>query len=68
MYKEKIINLATGEIVWRDYTEEEIAIAKQEEKLAEEKTKQAIRAENNRKSAITKLAALGLTEDEIAAL
>lgn len=59
--KEKIVDLQTGEIIWRDYTPEEIAEVKvykakieEEKKLAEEKrlARQAI------------LNRLGITEEE----
>ena len=68
MYKEKIINAITGEETIRDYTAEEIADCKTrqaelDKKLAEAETKATARA-----SALAKLAALGLTADEIAAL
>lgn len=68
MYQEKIINIQTGEITIRDFTEEEIAEAKKNE-LEHKKLLQEIeKRELMRQSAITKLLALGLTEDEIAAL
>lgn len=68
MYNEKIVDAVTGEIIIREYTPEEVAEVEaaiekarlRREKLAEQKTK--------RNSAIAKLAALGLTEEEIAAL
>lgn len=68
MYKEKIFNALTGEEIWRDYTKEEIlqvekAKAEIDKKIAESQAK-----EKARQSALAKLAALGLTEDEIAAL
>jgi hypothetical protein len=60
-YKEKIVDVVTGEITWRDYTDEEIAIhnAKKAE-LAKEKE------ERNKleKSRLNILEKLGLTEDE----
>jgi hypothetical protein len=68
MYREKIINIQTGEETFRDYTPEEISemekyqeILKQEQIVNEEKNK-------IRNSALAKLAALGFTEEEIAAL
>ena len=68
MYKEKIINIITGEETIRDYTPEEIAEAKAfqtklEKQQAEAETRQAIRS-----SALAKLAELGLTPDEVASL
>jgi hypothetical protein len=65
MYKEKIVNVATGEETWRDYTLQEIAevekaleIAAQE--VAAEQVKSAKRQEV--------LAKLGLTAEEAQAL
>ena len=68
MYREKIINIETGKEIWRDYTKEEIL---EVEKSIEEGNKRKIeneKAQATRQSALAKLAALGLTEDEIAAL
>lgn len=68
MYNEKIINNETGETKTRNYTvaeiaEVEAAIIEAEAKTAISKVKATARA-----SALAKLAALGLTADEIAAL
>jgi hypothetical protein len=65
MYKEKIINLETDKITWRDYTPEEIAKveAKQAEITAELEVQAAKEAA---RSAV--LEKLGLTSDEAAAL
>lgn len=68
MYKEKIINLETGEETWRDYTPEEIAEAEKNEIEAKKIRDLAKEKNAKRQSALAKLAALGLTEDEIAAL
>lgn len=68
MYKEKIINIQTGEETWRDYTKEEITQVEKAQAKAAEKIAAAEAKENARASALAKLAALGLTEDEIAAL
>lgn len=68
MYKEKIVNHETGEEIWRDYTPEEIAIVEKLEAEAQERLKEIAAKEATRKSALAKLSALGLTEDEIAAL
>jgi hypothetical protein len=67
-YKEKIVNATTGEETFRDYTaaevaEVEAAIIEGATRAAEFEAKAAVRA-----SALAKLAALGLTETEIAAL
>lgn len=68
MYKEKIINIVTGEESFRDYTAEEIA----EVKKAQEESKAYLEAsklrQQQRESALAKLVDLGLTEEEIAAL
>lgn len=68
MYQEKIMNIQTGEITWRDYTSEEIA---EVEKAQAEATKKMVQEKNlqaKRQSALNKLIDLGLTEEEIAAL
>ena len=67
-YQEKIVNGLTGEITYRDYTaaevaEVEAAIVERLARAAEAEAKAAVRA-----SALAKLAALGLSADEIAAL
>jgi hypothetical protein len=68
MYKEKIVNVATGEETWRDYTDAEIAEV--EKFQAEIAQKQILRAEAEAKKAAAeaKLAALGLTADDLRAL
>jgi hypothetical protein len=68
MYKEKIVDAITGKETYRDYTAEEVAeveaaIAEGLRISAEAEVKAAVRA-----SALAKLAALGLSADEIAAL
>lgn len=61
MYREFIINLETGEEIWRDYTPEEIAKVEEAkakaDKLAAERTEQ----EAARKAILIKL---GITEEE----
>ena len=68
MYKEKIINLQTGEETWRDYTPEEIVQAEKAQEEARLRIQAIEEKEAKRQSALAKLAALGLTEEEIAAL
>ena len=68
MYKEKIVSGINGEETLRNYTAAEIAqveVAKAEAaaRVAEAETKATAKA-----SALAKLAALGLSADEIAAL
>ncbi len=61
MYKEKIVNVETGEITYRDYTE--IEIAEIEKSLAENEAEAALKAEvQTAKAAL--LEKLGITEDE----
>jgi hypothetical protein len=67
-YKEKIINLKTGEETFRDYTPEEIEIAKKEEAEAAAHAAEMKKRQDVRKLALSKLIDLGLTEEEIAAL
>ena len=67
-YKEKLINIQTGEETYRDFTAAEVAtleieLAENKAKADEAKAKTIARA-----SALAKLAALGLSADEIAAL
>lgn len=68
MYKEQIYDAATNQITWRDYTEEEIAQVEKAKLEADKRAAEVQAKENARISALAKLAALGLTEDEIAAL
>ncbi len=68
MYNEKIINTLTGEEIIRPYTKEEIAEVEAAIKKAQIKREALLAHEESRKSALAKLAALGLTEEEIAAL
>lgn len=68
MYKEKIIDIATGKETYRDFTIEEIAQMEKNEQEAAQFVLENKKRENARASALAKLAALGLTEDEIAAL
>jgi predicted DNA-binding transcriptional regulator YafY len=59
------VNASTGEVIERDFTPEEVEAHEKTiaESLARQKAHQAVRT-----SALAKLAALGLTEEEIAAL
>ena len=68
MYKEKIINIQTGEETWRDYTPEEVAEVEKARAEAQARIAKAQEREATRQSALAKLAAIGLTEEEIAAL
>lgn len=68
MYKEKIINLETGEETWRDYTSEEVAEVEKAQAEAQAKVIEMQEHEATRQSALNKLIDLGLTEEEIAAL
>lgn len=65
MYQEKIINLETGEVTFRDYSAEEIAEVEAAKAEAETKAAEAETKANARKAALEKL---GLTDDEIKAL
>lgn len=68
MYNEKIVDIATGEETLRNYTKEEIAEVEKAYAESLVRVAEAKQREKNRESALAKLAALGLTEDEIAAL
>lgn len=61
MYQEKIINVATGEETWRDYTPEEIAEVKAAQIKLEQR--QAIEQEQATAKAAL-LDRLGITADE----
>ena len=68
MHDVTIFDAVTKEIIYRDFTDEEIAESKK--MLAHEKKERAARKakEAARESALAKLADLGLTAEEIAAL
>lgn len=61
MYKEKIINVETGEETWRDYTAEEIAEVEKNKLSAEKRNAEILEKEKTKKAILTKL---GITEDE----
>ncbi|CAB4149467.1 hypothetical protein UFOVP546_1, partial [uncultured Caudovirales phage] len=60
-----ILDASTGEVIEREFTSEEVLEyeSNQAAKLEEETTRESLR-----NSALAKLSALGLTEEEIAAL
>jgi hypothetical protein len=64
----KIHNAATGEIVEREMNAEELAQREADRAAAEAAAAEAAAKEAARQSALDKLAALGLTPEEIAAL
>lgn len=68
MYKEKIINIQTGEEIYRDYTVDEINEVKKAQAQAELENSKIEQKTAARQSALSKLIDLGLTEEEIAAL
>lgn len=68
MYKEKIVNALTGEETYRDYTAAEIKEVEAAQLEAAARTAEAQAKATARASALAKLAALGLSADEIAAL
>ena len=68
MYREKIIDINAGEETWRDYTPEEIVEVEKAQAEAQARIAGAQEREATRQSALAKLAAIGLTEEEIAAL
>jgi len=65
---EVIHNIQTGETVEKEYTKEQIADSKALQLEAEKRAENIAEVEAARASALAKLAALGLTADEIAAL
>lgn len=60
-YKEKIVNLETGEETWRDFTDAEIA---ELEKAQEERQKKEAEAEAKAVKKDALLLKLGITEEE----
>lgn len=65
MYKEKIINVETGEEIWRDYTDLEIAEIEKAQAEAAVRIAEVEKKEAARKAVFDKL---GLTEEEAAVL
>ena len=65
MYKEKIVDIETGEETYRDYTAEEIAKVEAAKELAAQEAADLTAKETARQAILEKL---GLTADDIAAL
>lgn len=68
MYKEKIIDIQTGEVTWRDYSTKEIAEVEAAQAAALAKTEEEAERIAAKEAAQAKLAALGLTTDDLKAL
>jgi len=68
MYKEKIVDFQTGQETWRDYTDAEIAEVEAAQAEATQKEKLQAEADAKKTAAEAKLAALGLTADDLRAL
>ena len=68
MYKEKIVNVETGEETFRDYTAEEIAEVERFQVKAQQEAELEAEAKAKRQAALAKLAALGLEPDDLTAL
>ena len=68
MYKEKIVNIATGEETWRDYTEAEVAEVEAAQEKAKIQADADAKVQADKTAAQAKLAALGLTTDDVKAL
>lgn len=64
-YKEKIVDVITGEEIWRDYTDAEIAEAQKAQAEAAAEAAQLAQKKADRKAILEKL---GLTEEEAAVL
>lgn len=64
----KIVNLQTGKEIVRDYTPEELAELQEIQVEQEAKQVEQAAREAARQSALDKLAALGLTPEEISAI
>jgi len=61
-------NVATNEAIEREMTDEEFAIYEADQEKIKIEYEKQLAKENARESALAKLAALGLTPEEIAAL
>jgi len=61
MYKEKIVNVQTGEETWRDYTADEIAAVEAAQAEVAQRQAEAEAKEAARQAVLTKL---GLTAEE----
>lgn len=68
VYKEKIVDIETGQEIWRDYTTEEIKQIEAAQAEAKIKAQAIVEAEAKRFAALAKLEALGLDEDDLKAL
>lgn len=68
MYKEKIVDVLTGEESFRDYTAEEIAQVEAAKALIEKENEILAAKEAKRLAALSKLEALGLDENDLKAL
>lgn len=68
IYKEKIVNLETGEETWRDFTQEEIAQVEAAKARAILEAEAQAEKEASKAAAEAKLAALGLTSADLKAL
>ena len=66
--KEKIVNIATGEESWRDYTSEEIAEIEKAKIEIEANLAKEAELKAKRQSALIKLQAIGLDENDLKAL
>lgn len=61
MYKEKILDVTTGEITWRDYTPEEIAAVEKAQAEVAARNAELAAKDAARKAIFDKL---GITEEE----
>jgi hypothetical protein len=68
IYKEVIHNVVTGEITERPYTAEEIAEVEAAQVESAKLVAQMNKADADKTAAVAKLAALGLTADDLKAL
>ena len=62
------IDASTGEVIERDFTPEEIAQYNADQAVAEAAEQARLEARAKREAALDKLAALGLTRDDLTAL
>jgi hypothetical protein len=64
----EILDVATGEEIRREMTEEELQVFNERNAKIQEFRAKEIKAKNDREGALTKLAALGLTANDLKAL
>lgn len=68
LFIEQIVNIETGEVIEKPYSKEQLAEVEAAQAEAAARAEAQAQAEAKRQSALAKLAALGLEEDDLKAL